>query len=149
MRGADVDLAVIGGDEQRRARREHVEQVADEPVGGTQLGVVELAEAALVGDLVDAVVVGVDERLAGVAAGRPTITGRFDGIRQPSGRTPRRWASLNADCSSSTLVTTGDGLAEERVERLQPARLDAPAGVAARGVHHRRTLSTSPATSTR
>ena len=44
---------------------EHVEDVADDAVGGAQLGVVVLAEAALVGRLVDAAVVGVHEALAG------------------------------------------------------------------------------------
>ena len=61
---ADVDLAVVGGDDQHRAGRQHVEDVGDEAVDGAQLGVVELAEAVLVGHLVDALVVGVDERLA-------------------------------------------------------------------------------------
>ena len=60
---------------------QHVEQVADEPVGGAQLGVVVLAEAVLVGDLVDAVVVGVDERLAGARAGGATSTTSVDGTR--------------------------------------------------------------------
>ena len=44
---------------------QRLEHVADEAVGGAQLGVVELAEATLVGDLVDAAVVGVHEALAG------------------------------------------------------------------------------------
>ena len=62
---ADLDLAVVGGDDQDGARREDVEDVGDEAVDETQLGVVVLAEAVRVGDPVDAVVVGVDERLAG------------------------------------------------------------------------------------
>ena len=45
--------------------RQRLEHVADEAVGGAQLGVVVLAEAALVGDLVDAAVVGVHEALTG------------------------------------------------------------------------------------
>ena len=62
---ADLDLAVVGGDEQRRPGNEDVEDVADDAVGGAQLGVVEVAEAAFVGGLVDAPVVGVHEALPG------------------------------------------------------------------------------------
>ncbi len=62
---AHVDLAVVGGDHQRRPGRELGDEVAHQAVGVGQLGVVVLAEAVLVGDLVDALVVGVDERLTG------------------------------------------------------------------------------------
>ena len=55
---------VIGGDHQGGAARQHRQQVGNHPVDGSQLGVVVLAEAELVGDLVDAVVVGVDEQFA-------------------------------------------------------------------------------------
>ena len=48
-----------------------------------QLGVVVRAEAVLVGDLVDAVVVGVDERLAGRERAGATSVTSVDGIRQP------------------------------------------------------------------
>ena len=55
---------VIGGNYQGGAARQHRQQIGNHPVNGSQLGVVVLAEAELVGDLVDAVVVGVDERFA-------------------------------------------------------------------------------------
>ena len=67
-RPPDVDLAVVGGDHQRGPGRERLDQVLDHPVDEHQLGVVEEVEAVLVGHLVDAVVVGVDERLARVRA---------------------------------------------------------------------------------
>ncbi len=62
---SDVDLAVVGGHHQHRARWEAFDQVGHQPVTNPELGVVSVSEAAAVGDLVDAVVVGVDEGLTG------------------------------------------------------------------------------------
>ncbi len=56
---------MVGRHHDRRPGRHRAEHVGDEPVGGDQLGVVVIAEAVLVADLVDAVVVAVHERLAG------------------------------------------------------------------------------------
>ena len=103
---ADVDLAVVGGDQHGGPGRERGEQVGDQRVGEAQLGIVEVAEAAFVGDLVDAVVVAVDEPLP-----RPhwsaASTAMLDGARQPTGSLPRRCASLNAESCSSPCATTG------------------------------------------
>ena len=79
---ADVDLAVVGGDQQRGTGRERPR--AGRPTrrsAPTQLGVVVLAEPVLVGDLVDAVVVGVDERLAGGEQPRAPRRSSVDGTR--------------------------------------------------------------------
>ena len=62
---AHLHLPVVGRDHQRASGREHVEHVTDQPVGGPQLVVVEIAQPLGVGDLVDALVVGVDERRPG------------------------------------------------------------------------------------
>src|SRR5690606_2330429 len=64
--GVDVDLAVIGGDEQGRTGGEDVQESRDEAVGVGDLGGEELvAQAVRVGDLVDPVAVGVHQRGAG------------------------------------------------------------------------------------
>ena len=60
----DIDLSVIGRHQQRRSVGQRLEHITDEPIGGTQLGLVIVAEAALVGDLVDAAVVGIHEPFA-------------------------------------------------------------------------------------
>ena len=73
---AHVDLAVVGGDDQDRARWQHLEDVGDEAVDRVELGVVELVEPVLVGDLVDALVVGVDERLARRSSWATSVTER-------------------------------------------------------------------------
>jgi hypothetical protein len=63
--GADVDLTVVGCDEQRRVVDQLGANLFDDVISGTELGFVVRTEAAFVGDLVDAVVVRVDQRLAG------------------------------------------------------------------------------------
>ena len=63
---ADMHLTVIGGDNKRCAGGKNRQHIADEGIDRSELGIVELAEAALVSDLVDAVVIGVDESLASV-----------------------------------------------------------------------------------
>ena len=60
---ADVDLAVICREQQHSAGGKHLEEIADQPIDPHELGLVVRAQAVLVGDLVDAVVVRVDERL--------------------------------------------------------------------------------------
>ena len=71
---ADLHLPVIGGDDEHGPRREHVEHVTDEAVGRTQLVVVVLTEPLGVGDLVDALVVGVHKGLPAVANSRTAVT---------------------------------------------------------------------------
>jgi len=60
----NVDLAMISGDQERCARRQNCKKVGDNSIGGAQLSIVELAEAAFVGDLVDAVVVRVHQAIS-------------------------------------------------------------------------------------
>ena len=61
----EMDLAVIRGDEQRRARRQHREQIGDEPIRELELArVVAVVQSELVRDVVDARVVRVHEPLA-------------------------------------------------------------------------------------
>jgi len=61
---AHVDLPVVGRDHERGIGRERGQHLGHQLVGGGQLGVVVVAQAVLMGDLVDAVVVRVDEGLA-------------------------------------------------------------------------------------
>ena len=77
----DLDLSVVGRDDEHRAGRQHLEHVADEPVDGPQLVVVVRAQPLGVGHLVDALVVGVDER----GAGRRQLADRGD---EPGRRVP-------------------------------------------------------------
>ena len=81
MLSPTVDLAVVGGDHQRRAGRELGDEVAHQAVDVGQLGVVVLAQAVLVGHLVDALVVGVDERLARPQQPVRTSTSRVEVTR--------------------------------------------------------------------
>ena len=140
---ADVDLSVVGDHEQRRAGRERFEHVGDEPVGGAQLGLVVLAEAALVGDLVDAAVVGVHEAFAGrelvadldrhrrggppADRHRPAQVGTAERRRLQLGRADHR-----------------HGLAEEGREGLDVGGRDAGAGRRSSPMHQRKTLRISP-----
>ena len=57
---------MVGRHQQDGPRGKSGDQVGDEAVDRDELGVVVVPEAVSVGDLVDAVVVGVDERLAGL-----------------------------------------------------------------------------------
>ena len=50
--GAHLDLPMVGGDE-HRGRGMRTSRLADEAVGGAQLGVVKGPKPRLVGDLVD------------------------------------------------------------------------------------------------
>ncbi len=102
-----LHLAVVGGHQQHGVGRESGANVADQPVGGGHLGVVVLPQAVLVGDLVDAVVVGEDERLAGRPRAGGPPPARFEGSRQPTWRTPARWACVNPLLANSVLATTG------------------------------------------
>ena len=94
MRSATCDLTVIGRDEHGRPRTDRVDEVADQAVGGAELGLVVRTEPALVGDLVDAAVVAVHEALprrhefggldrdrAGARASREASS-RADGLRR-------------------------------------------------------------------
>ncbi len=83
---ADVHLAVIRGDDERRVRRQRVEQPADELVGERELGeVVLVVQPELVRDGVDARVVRVDEPL--VVTDEPAAVLDEDGRRCSSRRT--------------------------------------------------------------
>ena len=63
-RVADLDLPVIRRDHEHRPGRERLQEVTDEAIDRPHLVVVVLAQPLGVGDLVDAFVVGVDERSA-------------------------------------------------------------------------------------
>ena len=129
---ADVDLAVVGRDHERRAGGQVLEHAGHEAIGGHELGVVELAEAVLVGHLVDAVVVGVDEPLAErEVAARPRRRASTASASRGGGP-PARWASVKPVPANSALVIDGHVGAEERRERLQLAGRHPPAGVARR-----------------
>ena len=127
---ADLHLAVVGGDQQHRARRQDVEEVADEAVGGAQLGVVEVAEAALVGGLVDPAVVGVHEALPG-----SQLVADLDGDRRrgpvADGARPAEVALGERRALELGRRDDGDVVAEERGERLHVARRVGAAPVAA------------------
>ena len=61
---ADINLPVVGRNDQTRAGRQDSDEVGHQSVGRRHLIVVGVADAVLMGDLVDAVVVAVHERLA-------------------------------------------------------------------------------------
>ena len=83
-----MHLPVVGGDDERGVRREHVEQAADELVGDRQLGSVErVVQAELVRDAVDARVVGVHEPLPRPTRRRQCSTSA-ETVLQPTNRCP-------------------------------------------------------------
>ena len=103
-----LDLAVVGGHGQHRPTRQHLEQVSHHAVHGDQLGVVIGSEAAYVGDLVDPLVVGVDERLpCGQQA--PHLDRQARRHRPPATGASRWWACVKPVPTNSFLLTTGTG----------------------------------------
>ena len=147
MLRADVHLAVVGDHHQRRTGRQRLEDVADEAIDGAQLGVVERSEPALVGDLVEAVVVGVDERLTG---GELVADLDRDARRRPptDGCAPAQVGLAEGRVSSSAGLTTGTAMPR-----------NAGNGCTSRGgsvrrsrslaEHHRNTLTMAPPKTTR
>ena len=110
-----------------------LEHVGDQPVGGGQLGVEVGAEAVLVADLVDTVVVGVHERLTGRGRARAISATIVDATRQPAEPDP---VEVGAGEARSLELRPGDGrgaLSAERGERLHLGREHLLAGVASLG----------------
>ena len=114
---AHINLAVVGRDDHGGTGRQRPDQFGDQQVGEAQLGVVEGAEATLVGDLVDAVVVAVHETLTCC-----DLSGGFDSDarwRPPANGVTAAQVGL---AESRLLCDHRNPFAKEWLERLDLAR---------------------------
>ena len=124
-----MDLAVVRRDQHHHAGRQGLEDGGDELVDEAQLGVVVQPEPEFVGHLVEAVVVGVDERLAAAwmrtwdavvgsrqrscravrsLVRRPRLTRAVLAVLASAPATSAMVAKMSETCTSSALSVPGD-----------------------------------------
>ena len=115
---ADLDLAVVGGDEQRRAGRA-APRARRRRAGRRRAARPRSTRRSRARGRSCRCCRSRRRRTARrPRSSRRTSTGIDEAARQPTGTEPRRWASLNADPLSSAGLTTGTGVPEEGGEAL-------------------------------
>ena len=147
---ADVDLTVVGGDHQRGAGGQRVDDRGHQAVGRHQLGVVVRRRSRARGRPCRCRRSTRRRTARPTRSSWPTVTGRLDAARQPRRHRAAQVRGGERAGLEVGLADDGHRLTHERRERLHALRLvDAPGVAAADRCASARTLSTSPPTSMR